>query len=299
MTRSANGQYTEALTQRLERFSALDPVAERIAELAGRVLPEGQTRDTASGRPIGHPLHPALVAVPIGTWSAATVLDLTFGDAAAAKRLVGLGILAAAPAAVTGANDWLSTSGAERRVGLVHALLNDAALALYVASWLNRRRGRRVKGAALALGGLALTGTSGWLGGHLAYALGVGVDTTAFQHLPAEWTDAAADADVPEHGAVAAQVAGVPVLLARVGGRVVAIADRCTHRGGALHTGDVADGCVRCPLHGSTFNLSDGTVVSGPATRPAASLETRCVDGRIQVRRMDEPRRNRTSPAGV
>lgn len=287
----------DSVVDRVERATALDRPADVAADAVSRSLPDGRVRDIASGTPAGHPLHPVLVTVPIGSWAAATVLDLTGGDAAAARRLVGLGVLSAAPTAVTGANDWLSTAGAERRVGLVHAALNYTGLALYSASWLARRRGRRVRGAMLSLAGLSVVGASGWLGGHLSYALGVGVDTTAFQHFPTDWTDAAAEADVPTGSAIRADVEGVPVLLTRHAGAVVALADRCTHRGGPLHEGAVADGCVTCPWHGSTFALRDGSVRSGPASRPQPTLEVRVVDGRVQVRH-DDPRGLRTRPVG-
>jgi nitrite reductase/ring-hydroxylating ferredoxin subunit len=205
-------------------------------------------------------------------------------------------VLTALPAAFTGANDLLSTSGAERRVGLVHAALNDVALMTYGASWLARRRGRHGRGAVLALVAMGVTGAAGWLGGHLAYALGVGVDTTVFQQFPADWTDVCAEADVPDSRGMRVDVAGVPVLLARHDARVVALADRCTHRGGPLHDGEFAQGCVTCPLHGSRFALADGTVRSGPATRPQPVLEVRVESGRVQVRRPDEQRTLRTNP---
>lgn len=287
----------DALADRLERASGLDRPAEVLAGLLGRALPRGPVRDVASGTPLGHPLHPLLVAVPIGSWAAASYLDATGGDADTARRLVGLGIAGAIPAAVTGSNDWLSTAGGERRVGLVHAALNDLALGMYIGSWRSRRRGNRGKGAVLAALGFAISGTAGWLGGHLAYALGVGVDTTAFQHYPAEWTDVAADAEVPEGRPLAVDADGVPVLLVRHEGTITALADRCTHRGGPLHEGSFADGCVTCPWHQSTFSLADGSVQCGPASRPQPMLEVRVAGGRVTVRR-DEPRALRTNPIG-
>ncbi|HEU5007104.1 MAG TPA: Rieske 2Fe-2S domain-containing protein [Jatrophihabitantaceae bacterium] len=289
----------DQLAERVERASALDGVGGVIAKLAERLLPAGTVRDLASGVPLGHPAHPLLVAVPIGSWTAASVLDLTGGDRAAARRLVGLGVLAALPAAITGANDWISTAGAERRVGLVHAALNDAAVMTYGASWLARRRGRHGRGAVLGLVAFGLTGAAGWLGGHLAYALGVGVDTTAFQTLPDEWTDACAEADVPDSRGIRADVADVPVLVARHAGHVIALADRCTHRGAPLHDGEFADGCVTCPWHGSRFALEDGTVRAGPATRPQPALDVRIESGRVQVRRRDQQRTLRANPVGV
>ena len=122
----------DMLAAKIERAGWMDPAADAVARLAQRVLPRGPVRDNASGTPFGHPLHPALVAVPVGSWSAATYLDLFGGKRhrCAARRLVGLGNLAAVPTAVTGANDWAYTQGAERRAGFVHALLNDVALTL-------------------------------------------------------------------------------------------------------------------------------------------------------------------------
>ena len=84
-------------------------------------------------------------------------------------------------------------------------------------------------------------------------------------------------------------------MLLRQGGRLHVLGDRCTHRGGALHEGQVVDGCIQCPLHGSRFSLDDGAVERGPATRPAPVFEVRIVDGRVQVRRQ-EVRALRTNP---
>lgn len=283
---------------RVERANSLDRLADGLAKVIGKLIPAGPVEDTLSGTPVAHPVHPAVVAVPIGAWLAVPVLD-AFGEDSAARRMTALGCIAAAPAAATGAADWLTTQGAERRVGLVHALANYTGLAVQALSWQARRRGRRGTGIALSLAGSGLLGAAGWLGGHLAYAQGVGVDTTVFQHLPAEWTDAAAESEVPPEGAVTGvEVAGVPILLARRSGDVVAMAARCTHRGGPLPDGEVRDGCVTCPWHGSSFSLDDGTVRSGPATRPQPTLETRIRDGRVEVRRSEE-RTLRTNPVGV
>jgi nitrite reductase/ring-hydroxylating ferredoxin subunit/uncharacterized membrane protein len=288
----------ERMLERIERAEILDKPSDLLAAAVQKVVPKGKVRDLASGTPIGHPLHPALVAVPIGSWTAAAYLDLTFRDRRAARRLVGFGILAAVPSALTGANDWTTTAGAERRVGLAHAALNDVALALYTGSWLARRRGNHLRGVVLSFAGATVLAGAAWLGGHLAYALGVGVDTTAFQQFPAEWTDVAAVADVPATQAVEGDADGVRVLLARYDGRIVALSDRCTHRGGPLHEGSVADGCVTCPWHESVFALTDGAVMGGPATRPQPVAEVRVVDDRVQVRRAREPRTLRTNPTG-
>lgn len=53
---------------------------------------------------------------------------------------------------------------------------NAAATALFAASYLARRRGHRTQGVALSLIGLGVLITAGFLGGHLSYRKGLGVD---------------------------------------------------------------------------------------------------------------------------
>lgn len=287
----------EKLLQRIEATEQLDEVGSLLSKAVRPLIRPGVVEDTLSGTELTHPLHPMLVTVPIGSWAAVPVLD-AMGERTAARRLTALGCVAALPTAASGAADWLTTQGAERRIGIVHALLNYTALGLHLVSWRARSRGRHGTGVTLSLAAAGVLTASGWLGGHLTYAQGVGVDTTVFEKLPTEWTDVAAEPDVPAQGAVTAtEVNAVPILLTRRGTRVVAMADRCTHRGGPLHEGEVRDGCVACPWHGSVFSLDDGQVVSGPATRPQPTLETRLRDGRIQVRRAEE-RTLRTNPVG-
>jgi nitrite reductase/ring-hydroxylating ferredoxin subunit/uncharacterized membrane protein len=279
----------ESVADRIEHATALDKPADVLAGWVRKLIPHGRVEDVASGSPLGHPAHPLLVALPIGSWASANLLDLTGGDARTTRRLIGLGIVFAVPAAATGANDWATTSGGERRMGFVHAALNWTAIGLYTASWLARGRGRRIKGKALALAGTGVLSASGWLGGHLTYALGVGVDTTAFQTLPAQWTDVAAESDVTAGKLLLAEADGIPVLLVRAGNAITAMADRCTHRGGPLNEGEIRNGCVVCPWHHSEFAIADGSLVHGPATRPQPTAEVRVIDGRVQVRRADEP----------
>ncbi len=274
----------ERLVDAVEHAAVLDKPADAGQQLTGR-LAAGPLKDLLSGTPVGHPLHPVLVTVPIGAFVGAAVLDVTGGDAAAARRLVGLGLLSSVPAAAAGLSDWGDTQGAERRVGVAHSMLNSAAMALLAASWVARRSSSG--GRLLSTAGLGLVGVSGWLGGHLAYAQGVGVDTTAFQKPPVEWTDACAESDLVEGTPYAVTVEDTPVMLLRRAGRTTALGNRCTHRGAPLSDGAVVDGCVECPWHASRFDLATGAVERGPATRPQPVLQTRVVAGRVQVRRAE------------
>ena len=282
----------------MENASALDPVAEKAGAVGRWALRPGALRNILSGTAIGHPVHPAVMLLPSGCWLAATVLD-TSAQASyrpAATRLTGVGAVAAIPAALTGANDWLDTTGAERRVGVIHASTNYVGLAFAVSSWGARRAGRHGLGIVLSAAGNAALLAAGWLGGHLAHARGVGVDTTAFQVAPADWTDTVAEENVSQGALTGAHAGDVPILLTRRGGRVIALADRCTHRGGPLHQGELDGDCVSCPWHGSAFDVRDGAVKRGPATRPQPSYDVRVIGGRVQVRRGNEPGSLRSNP---
>src|SRR6185312_15230147 len=105
------------------------------------------------------------------------------------------------------------------------------------------------------------------------FAKAVGVDQTALESGPGEWTDVLDEAALPEGELRGVEVNGRGIVLARTAGRVQALADRCAHRGGALHEGELSDGCVVCPLHGSRFSLEDGSVERGPSAYPQPCFE--------------------------
>jgi nitrite reductase/ring-hydroxylating ferredoxin subunit/uncharacterized membrane protein len=286
----------DRIIARIERAKVLDPIADAVTRVVRRLVPSGAVRDAAAGTPTGHPMHPPLTALTIGSLSAATLLGVTGADPRSTRRVMGMGLLVAVPTVYAGLGDWSHTAAAERRVGLIHATVNDLAVGCYLAGSLRSRDPQGRSGRILPVAGWLLMAVGGMLGGHLSYGMGVGVDTTAFEHLELEWTDVAAEADVPEQGLVGAHADGIPVLLSRVEDTVVALADRCTHRGGPLHDGAVCDGAVQCPWHGSRFRLTDGTVQAGPAVRPQPALQVHVVHGRVQVRR-SELRALRTRPA--
>lgn len=280
----------DSAVEAIAHAEVIDKVAEKqsaaLAPLLGR---PSRLKDLLSGTPLGHPLHPVLVTVPIGSWTSASVLDFVGGrkGRAAAQTLVGLGLLSSLPTAAAGVSDWYDTAGEEKRVGVAHSAFNTISLGLYAASWLARRRGRHLRGVGLSLLGAGAMTAGAYLGGHLSYAYGVGVDTTAFQGGPEGWTDAGPLDDLPQ-GASAVEVAGVPVLVFRQGADLVAMADRCVHRGAPLHEGPVVDGCIECPWHGSRFSLAQaslGEVEQGPATRPQKTYDVRVQDGRVLLRR--------------
>ena len=186
---------------------------------------------------------------------------------------------------MTGLAQWQYTVDRQRRLGMAHALLNTGALALYGASALLRLRGRRGAGKVAALLGYAVVGVSAYIGGDLVFAERVGVDHVPEEEPPAEFTPALPDAELAEGQMTRVAVGGVPVLLARQGGKVFAMGDVCAHLGGPLHEGTLnADCSVSCPWHGSRFALDDGRLINGPATFPQPRYETRVREGQIEVR---------------
>lgn len=274
------------LVHRTERLQSLDRLAEPLKSAVGRLVRPRAARNLLSGTGLGHPLHPMLTDLPIGAWTMATFLD-TFGGrsaAPAADVLVSAGIVAAVPTAMAGLNDWSDTYGAETRVGLVHAATNTLALGLYTASLVARRCGRRSTGRMLGWAGFAAMAAGGYLGGHLSFAQGVKVNRTAWREGPSEWTPVLADADLAADQAHRVDVDGVSILLYRTGTHIQALDSVCTHAGGPLDEGTIADGYVTCPWHGSVFCLENGAVDRGPATSAQPSYQTRIRAGQIEVR---------------
>ena len=280
------------LASRIGDVEALDRVAGPLARMAKKLIPAGPVKDALSGAGLGHPLHPPLTDVPIGSFTAATVLDLVGGRRSgdAVEALLGLGILAALPTAAAGLSDWSDTYGPDQRTGVVHAASNVAMLSLFTASLAARKGGRRGLGRTLSLAGMAAMAVGGYLGGHLTYARGVGVNHAFGEGDVEDWTAVMDAADLPAGSPTrvgAAGAAGAAILLYRASDRILAIGSVCSHAGGPLQEGKIDDGgpCVQCPWHGSVFRLEDGSVVHGPASVPQAAYDVRTSDGRIEVRR--------------
>jgi nitrite reductase/ring-hydroxylating ferredoxin subunit/uncharacterized membrane protein len=279
--------FRELVAHRIEQLEPLDQVSKPVQEAVNRFVPqESELKDLLSGTWLGHPLHPLLTDVVIGAWASAAILDLLGGRSSrtAADRLIAIGCLAAVPTAAAGLSDWAELWGGTQRVGITHAMGNVSALLMQMLSWRARKRGHRLRGKLWSSLAMAVASGSAYLGGHLSFGKGVGVNQTAFDSYPTRWRFVLDEAEVQEGSMKRATVGDMPVLVAKVRGELYALHDRCSHRGCGLHTGKLDDTSVVCACHGSTFRLADGSVTKGPATAPQPAFEVRVRDGKIEVR---------------
>ena len=279
----------------VERIS--DRAQELIKKLIGASQPPPRRLKTfLHGTWLGHPLHPLLTDIPIGAWSLAVLFDILWlispvGNAWAARGaevLILVGILAALAAAVTGLADWSDTYGAERVTGFRHGLFNLISELVYIVSLALRLivpSGENGVAATLGFIGFAVMAFAAYLGGDMVFAKGTAVNHTAWEAGSDDFEPVIAVDDMAEKSLTRVMVAGVPVVLLRMGERFFAIAATCSHAGGPLDEGELQGGVVQCPWHGSRFRMSDGKPLTGPATIAQPRYDVRVQDGRILLRR--------------
>jgi nitrite reductase/ring-hydroxylating ferredoxin subunit/uncharacterized membrane protein len=279
----------ESLTWALGRSRPLSVVGKVVGRSAAKLVGTGPVKDLLSGTWLGHPAHPLLTDIPIGAWTSALLLDLIgpFGGASrrGADTLVAVGVVAALPTTASGLSDLSDeVEDSILAVGAAHALCNVAAVGLFTASYVARRRRKRAQGIALSVIGTGVLAVSGFLGGHLSYRKGLGVDHNVFEEPIADWTAVLDAAELAEGSPQQVTVAGNEVLLYRAKSAVYALANRCSHRGGPLHEGKIEGQEIVCPWHSSRFRIQNGSVAGGPAVAPQPCYETRVHEGKIEIR---------------
>ncbi|MEN3337177.1 MAG: hypothetical protein V7647_853 [Acidobacteriota bacterium] len=271
----------------------LDPASRALRSAIDNVF-QGETgrtvKDALNGVWLGHPLHPVLTDLPVGAWTMAEVFDAM--DAAsggsryeeAARVCINAGLVGAAGAAVTGLTDWSDTGQEDRRMGLVHAMLNVTATSLFVASTLLRRR-RRTPGATRAsAAGYAFAMAGAYLGGALVYKRRIGTDHAVQGDAPEGFVRTIRFDEIPDGDKRKIKVGDADVVLVRQGERICALAERCAHLGGPLSEGEVRDGTIICPWHQSQYALADGHVVHGPSTYDQPCYAARISGGFVEVK---------------
>lgn len=170
MTSGETGPAAVRAMHGVEQLAPLDRLDDLLTPVTTQLFGDDRVRAAVQGVWFGHGLHPLMTDFPLGMWMSGTLLDLIGGPESrpAAQRLIGLGVAAAVPTALTGLAEWAGiASRRERRTGALHAAVNSVALTGYAASWCARRRGHQGTGTALAIASGCLASVGGYLGGHL------------------------------------------------------------------------------------------------------------------------------------
>lgn len=98
-----------------------------------------------------------------------------------------------------------------------------------------------------------------------------------------DYLKAARVADIPPGKMKQVAIGARRVLLANVGGRFYAVDDTCTHEDASLSHGALHGEWVRCPLHGSRFNVRTGEVMEEPATDNLGTYPVRVESGEVWI----------------
>ena len=253
----------------------------------------------------GHPIHPILIAFPIGFAFGALGFDVagrlgnwpsvwsTGGYLSAAAVISGL------VAAIPGLIDYFTVvppgSSAKKRA-TYHMLVNVCSLVLIAGGWIFRN-GQSLWPAnwtiVLEAGGICFMTVGGWLGGTLVYRNQIGVDHRYAQ--AGKWKEEHAEGKPGEAVKVATadelkvgqmklvHLGDRRIVVARLEDGHVAFDDHCTHKGGPLSDGVLACGMVTCPWHGSQFNVITGDVESGPAEKNLHTYAVEETGGEVRV----------------
>jgi nitrite reductase/ring-hydroxylating ferredoxin subunit len=204
---------------------------------------------------------------------------------------LGLGLAGAVGSALTGLTDWSDLDSTDRRVGLMHGLLNIGIAGTYIASLVLRLMGKRRAGIAVSTSGYLTSLFSAYLGGELVEAKGIGVNHVAWEGGSDTFVSVMDESDLPEGKLTRVNADGIPAVLLKQGRTIYAIGATCTHLAGPLDEGTVEQGdngpVVQCPWHGSRFCMSDGSVVNSPAVYAEPTFAVRVRSGKIQLRRLD------------
>lgn len=269
-------------------------------------------KDFLQGKPLRHPLHPALVHFPIGLFVFSLALDLAsylfpeagwMGDAA--RAALGLGVLMGLLAALPGWADWsdIRQDHPLKRRANLHLALNLGVVGLNLVNYLLRRAvwpdavPTPVLPLLLSLAGVGVISYSGFLGGTLVYDGGIGPGRHRREApLPKKTIRVSLhDArqgvipvipldDLREGETIRVDCEGNVMAILRLGGQAYAFQEFCTHRYGPLSEGCIEGYEVECPWHRSRFDVRTGKVTQGPAKVDLRTYEVVVERGMVGLR---------------
>ncbi len=259
-----------------------------------------------------HPIHPMLVALPIGLWIGGFAF-YALAAVGAEPRLASAGFFAilggcigAALAAIPGVIDLFgsvpSRSSARKR-GYLHGALNVLALILFVVvAWRQGGPWDLADRTSLLLSALGVItiGLSGWLGGTLVYRNQIGVDrryANAGKLKERTFDDYSRpvcnEAELSQGQLMLVQVGGERIAVGKWAEGILAFQDSCSHRGGPLSDGALVGCTVQCPWHGSQFDCRTGRVVAGPAEEHVKTYVVAVRNGEVYI---EDPRPQQQEP---
>jgi nitrite reductase/ring-hydroxylating ferredoxin subunit/uncharacterized membrane protein len=267
----------------------------RVVNAVYRVLgrPGRLLQDLLNGVWLGHPLHAVIVDVVVGAATAAVLLDLlrlvggVSGLEDASTWVVGLALLAALGAAVSGLTDFKdSGSGNERNLAGLHGLVNVFGTTGLAVSLVLRLGGGHDAGFAALLIGYLILSTGAFIGGHVVFKYGYTVNHNAFSSggRAKEFTAVLPVAELAPETPTRAMLGSTALVVVRRGDVVYALRESCPHAGGPLSKGRLEGDTIICPWHDSAIRLRDGRIVHGPATVRQVRYEARVNGDQVEVR---------------
>jgi nitrite reductase/ring-hydroxylating ferredoxin subunit/uncharacterized membrane protein len=266
----------------------------------------------STARLFSHPLHPMLVAFPLGLWIPSFVLDV-LGRAtgnqlywtAGFLTIIGgcIGAVLAAGAGVVDLFYSVPKNSSARGRGYIHGGLNTLVLLIFI--FVAARRGSPYTmpdNLCILLSAIAVLalGVSGWLGGTLSYRNQIGVDrryanaTELKERTLSGWDKPVCNQSELTDGQMMLARIGENnerIAIAKCPEGIFAMSDRCDHRGGPLSDGALVGCTVQCPWHGSQFDVRTGRVVAGPAKHKIPTYDVEIRNGEVYVspkKRTDE-----------
>ncbi len=250
-----------------------------------------------------HPIHPMLVALPIGLWIGALVfgvLGVLTGNpllgAAGFFAAVG-GCVGAVLAAVPGVLDLFGSVPAKssaRSRGYIHGSVNTLALLIFIyAAWRQGSPSTLPDNMTLLAEflGVVAIGYSGWLGGTLVYRNQIGVDhryanAGNFKERTVESfaRPVCNQGELGDGQTMLIRIGEERIAVTRCSEGIFAFSDYCPHKGGPLSDGAVIGCAVQCPWHGSQFDIRNGRVIAGPAEQHLKTYDVEIRGGEVYVK---------------
>lgn len=175
-----------SLLRSAESVSAVDQPADRAANTVERIIGDRAIGSALRGSWLGHPVHPLLVTLPLGSWMTALLFDVVLKDRTTARRLLGIGLAATPPTALAGWADFPLLNREQRRVGLIHAAVNIVGVTAFALAYRAHHKEHHRRATVLTVVGLIVVSVGGALGGHLSYAQGAGVHRWQSPHHGAD-----------------------------------------------------------------------------------------------------------------